>query len=131
MEQLQANTTKLNVLLVEDSPIVQLAHQRYLEGLGCSVEVAENGQKALEMASNNCYDMVFMDMGLPDINGAEVIRRLRQPEIGLNNAPIIAVTGYNRAEDRYVLLEAGANDILIKPITIMDLQRVIERFRRK
>lgn len=130
MEQANTIDATLKVLLVEDSFIVRLTHQRFLEKLGCEVDVAVNGQEALELAAQNRYAMVFMDMGLPDINGAEVIRRLRQPEIGLNNAPIVAVTGYNRAEDRYILLEAGANDILIKPIAITDLQRVIERFLR-
>lgn len=53
-----------------------------------------------------------MDMGLPELNGVKIIYGLHQPEIGLNNTPIIATNCYNRTEDRYILLEAGVNNIL-------------------
>ena len=75
------STYKLKVLLVEDDEIVQIVHNNYLQALNCFVDIANNGQEALEKL-NGTYDLVFLDMGLPDIHGMDVIKEFRKRTCG-------------------------------------------------
>lgn len=115
------------VLLVEDNDINQEVAKALLEQYGLSVEVAENGQRALEMVKLKPYACIFMDMQMPVMDGLEATRRLRmlgenaQEEPGapfcwLKDVPIVAMTANAMSEDRQRCLDAGMNDHISKPI---------------
>jgi two-component system sensor histidine kinase/response regulator len=129
IQQIKSATFKKKILLVEDDAIVALAHTRLFTDLGCAIDVASNGTKALELAgAENNYDMIFSDVGLPDINGYEVIKTLRARENPLNKIPIIALTGYEGEDEQQSLLKAGANEVALKPIKIEALREILYRY---
>ena len=105
-----------NVLVVEDDIIVQYAHQRHLEELGCQVDVANNGLEAIKLARKNRYSLIFMDIGLPDLNGIEVSKAIRYNKNKSQDTPIIAITAHNVKEIRDKCLLVGVNKIITKPI---------------
>ena len=114
-----------NVLLVEDHLILQKIHRSYLEAIACSVRVAANGYEAIEYFSKEC-DLIFMDIGLPDMDGIEVSRRIRQKEEG-GRCIIIALTTY---DDTIApkCRSAGMNDFISKPVAAEDLQALIAKW---
>jgi two-component system sensor histidine kinase/response regulator len=116
---------KLHVLLVEDDKMIQFIHKRILMKLGCQVTIAESGKEALQML-NNSYDIVFMDMGLPDIAGPDILKEFRNVESAGQHTPIIAVTGFGAEHDLQVFLEAGADEVLVKPVKREKFQRKLE-----
>ena len=112
------------ILLAEDNDINQQIACELLEDAGFSVEVAENGQVALDKVQKSSYDLVLMDMQMPVMDGIEAtlaIRRLPR----LQTLPIVAMTANAMAEDRQSCLDAGMNDFLSKPIDPDGLWRML------
>jgi len=108
----------LHILLVEDDLLVQMIHRQKLEKLGCIVHVATNGREALEKCKNN-YGLILLDWGLPDIDGIQVCRGIRQYEHinELPRVPIVMITAYPRTpEAEQICHEAGADAVIVKPI---------------
>jgi CheY-like chemotaxis protein len=96
-----------------------------LEALGHQVHVAHSGQQALQRARSEKPEILFLDIGLPDMDGYELARSLRQmPEIA--HSALIAVTGYGQQEDKDHALSAGFNHHLVKPVSLNKLERLIE-----
>ncbi len=112
------------VLLVEDSPVVQRVHIRMLEKLGCQVDLAENAMQALAMCAND-YDVIFMDVGLPEISGLEITEEIRHREGAKKHTPIIAITGFAHEEDKNNCLAAGMDAVATKPIKPEDLKEIL------
>ncbi|HEX9719731.1 MAG TPA: response regulator [Ramlibacter sp.] len=103
------------ILLVEDNDINQQVVRELLEDAGLAVDVAENGEVALGMVGNTAYDLVFMDMQMPVMDGLTATRAIRK--MGrLKHLPIVAMTANAMEQDRQKCLAAGMNDALIKPI---------------
>jgi len=123
----KVNST-IKALLVEDDKIVQLVHKKMLTALNCQVEIADNGTTALRMVTKNSYQIVFIDIGLPDISGFEVIKNLRSNESINQRIPIIALTGYTTEEEKQACLVAGANEVAIKPANADTLREIITRY---
>ncbi|WP_298927974.1 response regulator [uncultured Ramlibacter sp.] len=103
------------ILLVEDNDVNQMVARELLEDAGLVVETADNGRVAMVMAQRTAYDLVFMDMQMPVMDGLAATRALRQlaPLAGL---PIVAMTANAMEQDRRKCLDAGMNDFLVKPI---------------
>ncbi len=122
------NTNALRILLVEDDEIVEIIHRNYLEQLAGIVHVARNGKEALEKLNDHDYDLVFMDMGLPDISGKEVVKRFR--EGGLENAhiPIVSLTGYGSESNEREFINAGVNEVMVKPVFLEQLEEIIQKY---
>lgn len=118
------------VLVVEDNALAALAVVRNLQSLQCNVSVAENGATAVEMASSYYYDLILMDIGLPDFSGivaAEKILALDSQKG--EKVPIIAVTGHaNNPEKRQEALAVGMLDVLSKPTKPSDLERLVSTY---
>ncbi|MBM5573775.1 response regulator [Deefgea sp. CFH1-16] len=108
----------LQVLLAEDNPTNRLVATRLLEKQGHTVISAENGQWVLEILARQAVDVVLMDMQMPEMDGLEATRRIRQQELTVPQPrlPIIALTANAMAEDRLRCLEAGMDDFLAKPL---------------
>lgn len=119
---------RAKILLVEDNPINQKVASVMLLKLGCLVDIADNGQQAIKLAANNKYDLIFMDIGLPDIDGIETTRLLKQTKRPFALAPIIALTAHVFEEDREHCLEAGMEDIITKPLSREAIEIIIQRF---
>jgi two-component system, OmpR family, aerobic respiration control sensor histidine kinase ArcB len=119
----------LKVLIVEDDKVIQLVHRKLLEKLNCIVETAERGDIAIEMTKNNQYDLIFMDIGLPRVSGVDVIKHIRQRNDESSKTYIIAVTGYSSDEDKQAFMEAGADEIAIKPIEYGSLETILRQYK--
>jgi len=115
------------ILLVEDDRIVQKVHKIMLERLGCEVDVAEDGPRALEIFTKG-YDVIIMDVGLPGMSGLEVTTEIRKRESVAKRTPIIAITAFGHEEDRNNCLAAGVDDVAIKPVALEDLTQVLRRW---
>lgn len=101
------------VLIVEDSPPQALKTKLTLENSGCEVHWAETGLSGLDMASQKTFDLIVLDIELPDINGFEVCKRLKE-DPKLADIPVIMMTTLDQAENALSGLEAGAIDYIPK-----------------
>ncbi|OYU68789.1 MAG: hybrid sensor histidine kinase/response regulator [Alphaproteobacteria bacterium PA2] len=115
------------VLLVEDNAINALLARTLLTREGCLVDVAGGGQEALAALAVGAYDLVLMDMRMPDLSGVETTRRLRD---GGDRTPIVALTANAFEDDRRACLEVGMNDFLVKPLAADALRRVLTQLVR-
>lgn len=103
------------ILLVEDNEMNRDMLSRRLERKGFEVALAVDGRQGIEMARAGAYDLILMDMSLPEVDGWEATRELRRdPKTA--GVPIIALTAHAMAGDREKALEAGCNDYDTKPI---------------
>ena len=119
----------LNVLLVEDNVFNQRVTLRILELLGIEADLAENGQEATVKSNTTPYDIIFMDMQMPVMDGLEATRQIREnEESSSSKSTIIALTANATTEDRDKCFEAGMNDFLSKPITIDSTFQLIKKW---
>lgn len=107
----------LNILLVEDNKTNQIVACKLIEGLGYSVDVADNGAEALTACANIRYDVIFMDVMMPGIDGLDVTRAIRKLEAPFCDARIIALTANVQKRDIEDCHAAGMDDYLAKPVT--------------
>lgn len=118
----------MRVLVVEDEKINQLVLGRLLEKLGHAVMLADNGQQALDMLTEERFDLIFMDNQMPIMDGRETARAIRSGQAGNRDIPIIALTACAMTGDRERMLEAGMNDYLSKPIDMRTLLMIMRRW---
>jgi CheY-like chemotaxis protein len=121
----------LNVLVAEDNPVNQLLMTRLLERRGHRVTVAANGREAVEAIEKRPYDVVFMDMQMPEMDGLEATASIRQREKGRAvHLVVIALTAHAMKGDRERCVAAGMDDYLSKPIGVQELDDVLRRYGR-
>ena len=108
----------MRLLLVEDEHDIQAFLRRSLEEAGYQVDVASNGATAQRLATENAYDILVVDLGLPDCDGISLILRLRQ--IGVK-APVLILSARRSVDDRVRGLEQGGDDYLTKPFALAEL----------
>jgi PAS domain S-box-containing protein len=119
-------TRRLNILLVEDNHINQRLAVGVLEKCGHTVEVAENGRVALELLALKRFDVVLMDVQMPEMNGYEATAAIRESEqTEGHHTPIIAMTAYAMKGDRERCLAAGMDAYISKPINVTELLQAI------
>ncbi|MEM9455683.1 MAG: response regulator [Myxococcota bacterium] len=119
------------VLIAEDNTTNQKVAQRMLRDLGCHVDVAADGQEALELTATVPYDLVFMDVQMPRMDGLEAAARVRERERETGDPthlPIVAMTAHAMPEDRERCLAAGMDGYLSKPIERRDLVRELRTY---
>jgi CheY-like chemotaxis protein len=123
----EASLVGKHILLVEDNQLNQRVAKLLLADLKCEIDVADDGEGALKKLSENAYDLVLMDVGLPDINGLEVTEKFRHahPDSGL---PIIALTAHALVEDKQRCFDAGMDDYAVKPLDADKLKNTIRRW---
>lgn len=117
------------VLLAEDNVINQKVAVRMLEKLGCQVDVAANGQEAVDLWEQRSYSIIFMDCQMPEVDGLEATRQIRQLEMldGVRT-PIVAMTANAMARDEQNCRAAGMDDYLSKPVKTDQLKSVLSRW---
>jgi signal transduction histidine kinase/ActR/RegA family two-component response regulator len=123
----------LRVLLVEDNRVNQLLAISLLKKHGCAPELAEHGKKALECLRKESFDLILMDVSMPEMDGLEATQRIRAGECGEGPREIliVAMTANAADGDRERCLQAGMDDYLSKPIEQRDLASLLMRARRE
>jgi len=119
----------LRILLAEDNMVNQLFIRELLGRKGHTLEIAVNGRDALEKLAGGGFDLILMDVQMPELDGLEAVKAIRAGAAGAANArvPVVALTAHALKGDREMLLEAGMDDYLSKPVDIRDLEGVLSR----
>ena len=117
------------ILVVEDNKVNQKVAQGMLNKLGYSWQSAESGEEALQLLAEGDFDLIFMDVLMPGINGLEATSKIRSGEAGGRNTeiPIVAMTARATRKDREDCLESGMNDYIAKPISSQVIDEVLGR----
>lgn len=108
----------MKILVVEDEPKLASFVRKGLEEQSCEVDVAFDGQVGRNMALNNLYDVIIMDINLPKMNGFDVVQSIRQEQ---NRTPVLMLTAMGSVDDKLTGFEAGADDYLVKPFEFREL----------
>lgn len=118
-----------SILIVEDNEMAAIALQRTLDPFNCHIDIAENGAKAVAMAQEGQYDLILMDIGLPDFTGIEATKKIRSlGDAEKSHVPIVALTGHaNNPETRQEAIDAGMQEVLSKPAKPLALESVLQR----
>jgi len=121
-----------NILLAEDNIVNQKLAVAMLTKMGHSVTVAKDGLEAVSKWQQDTFDLIFMDVQMPELDGLDATRRIREKErVRGERIPIIAVTAHAMSGDREHCIEAGMDDYVSKPIQRSDLAQVIERYEQR
>lgn len=115
----------VNVLAVDDNPANLKLIVTLLDILGVKAQMASTGSEAVHLAQQHFFDLIFMDIQMPNMDGLEATRHIRRMEPSNRHVPIIALTAHALAEEREAMLEAGMDDFMAKPIDEDQLQRTL------
>ncbi|MDD5412343.1 MAG: response regulator [Methylobacter sp.] len=118
----------MNILLIEDDAVLADGLIHTLGGSGYSVTCATNGAYAKQLLQAQDFDLIVLDFGLPDMDGLELLRRLRSRKIPL---PIMILTARDGVNDRIVGIEQGADDYMTKPFELRELEARIHALIRR
>lgn len=118
----------LRILVVDDDALGRSLMDVMLSPHGYELNFACDGKEALEAIRTQSYDLVFMDLVLPDMNGRDVCRKVREREGGRRHLPIVAVTAYDVPGQPAELIKAGMDDYIFKPYDLRGLMRIIELY---
>ena len=114
----EAKKGNFRILLAEDNPVNRKVALKILEKLGYVAHPVENGRKAIEELEKNPYDLVLMDIQMPEMDGLEATRLIRDPESSVldHDIPVIAMTAHAMEGDRDIGIQSGMNDYITKPV---------------
>ena len=116
----------LRILLAEDNAVNQKVALQMLKKIGYTADIATNGKEVLSALERQPYDIILMDVQMPEMDGIEAAKRIR--ERWHYGPKIIAITAYALEGDREKCLEAGMDDYMSKPVTFSELQAVMEKY---
>lgn len=122
-------TTKIKALVIDDSLPLRMQLQIALDDANISSDLAESGEKGLEFAEASDYDLVFLDIMMPGIDGYEVCERMRKME-KMKKTPIIMLSGKTSPLDEVKGVIAGATTYMTKPVTTEELDKVLVRMKK-
>src|SRR5262245_51836940 len=111
----------MRLLIVEDDVPLASGLQRILEAEGHAVDVTQRGEEAVLAASQEKFDLVILDIGLPQMDGFEVLRRLRAGAPDRAGLPVLVLTARDAVDDRVRGLDLGADDYMVKPFAMPEL----------
>lgn len=116
-----------SVLVIEDDPAIRQSLVRHLAGAGFDVDATSTGVAGVESFAGSGWDVVLLDLGLPDIDGADVLRMIR----GLGDVPVIIATAQDDERSIVELLDAGADDYVVKPFSAAQIEARIRAVLRR
>ena len=117
-----------NILMIEDDPNILELVEIHLKDIHCTTTTANNGEAGIRHALTNSFDLIILDITLPDIDGVEICRILRAEKI---STPIIMLTARTEEIDKVIGLETGADDYLTKPFSIRELMARVKAILRR
>ncbi|MGB9521845.1 MAG: response regulator, partial [Anaerolineales bacterium] len=120
--------SQCRILLVEDNPVNQKVAVKLLTKAGFSVDTASNGIEALKLLQEGKYQLILMDVQMPEMDGFETTQRIREMDTPLRDIPIIAMTAHALKGDREKCIEVGMNDYISKPIDHQELLEVLSKW---
>lgn len=123
--------SKLKILFVDDHPIALKAYRAMLEKLGHDIDTASTGQEAIAKAKETPFDVIFMDIVLPDISGLEATVRIREQEEGRKPAYIVALSAYAMEEFKQECYAVGINFVQNKPILGKEMEMLLANIGSK
>jgi two-component system OmpR family response regulator len=118
----------MRILVVEDDSVLRDGLTRSLRNAGYAVETADDGKVADQMLSVHSFDLVVLDLGLPGLDGLEVLRRLRRRA---STFPVLILTARDSVTDRVNGLDVGADDYLVKPFELAELEARVRALMRR
>ncbi len=119
---------QLRILVVDDVPVNLIVIEKMLDSLGYHVESATNGSEALKAVKSGRYDMIFMDIQMPEMDGLEATQQIRALDIESSGVPIVAITANTQDSDRDACIDSGMNDFIAKPFVKKQLVALLERY---
>jgi CheY-like chemotaxis protein len=126
----EKESARYKVLLVEDHLLAQFAAEHTLAGFQCAVEVARTGKEALQNTKKQLYDIIFMDLGLPDGRGVNFAQKIQKQTKGLNQkTPIVAVTAHATSEERNQCKEIGMYTVVHKPLSAEAVTKIFKTLK--
>ncbi|WP_439879859.1 PAS domain S-box protein [Pontibacter sp. MBLB2868] len=123
-------TSNPRVLLVDDNQINQKVAFKQLERLGCQTDVAANGFEAIDYATSKDYDIIFMDIQMPEMDGITATKHIKE-KLGSECPPIIAMTAYSMKDDADKFMNQGMDDYVSKPVKSADLYAMITKWEQQ
>ena len=127
-DSVKGTQLKGRILLAEDNPANQMIGVGMLERLGLQVDTVGNGLEAVESVKTRPYDLVLMDIGMPEMDGIEATHNIRQLENGSASIPVIAMTAHVMKGDREEILSQGLDDYICKPVNATELAACLQRW---
>jgi len=118
----------MRILLVEDDPLLADGLARTLRKSGYLVEVAGDGRTADQWLTTESFDLTVLDLGLPGLDGSEVLQRLRQRK---QRTPVLVLSARMAMEERVRLLDLGADDYMVKPVALVELEARVRALIRR
>lgn len=122
---------KGKVLVVEDYNLNRELIQEMLELFHCEVEIAVDGEEAVNKCKDNRYDLILMDIQMPKMDGIEAMKQIRKLDNDNKSIPIVALTANALQGDKEKYITEGMNDFISKPLKIAELERVLDSFLPK
>ncbi|MBD2178924.1 response regulator [Pseudanabaena sp. FACHB-1998] len=120
----------IKILLAEDNLVNQKVALRVLKHLGYQADVVTNGLEVIQAIASKTYDLILMDIQMPDMDGLEATEYIRQQELENQSSPIaiVAITANATHDDQYICRKAGMNDYISKPIQIEKLKNILQKY---
>jgi DNA-binding response OmpR family regulator len=119
--------TNRKILVVEDDDMNYIYLSQIFKLIKGELSRAKTGSSAVSLAKSNKFDIILMDLQLPDINGSEVTKQIREFD---KDTPIIVQTASRNTDETDAALDSGCTDILVKPYTMNDLTKILDKFLR-
>ena len=121
----------ISILIVEDVQVNQLVIEAILNRLGHTIDIANHGLEAIDSVNRKHYDVIFMDICMPYMDGMEATKKIREMNLSTIDPWIIALTAHTILGNREQCLAVGMNDYLVKPITLKTIESALDRYRKK
>jgi len=115
-------------LIVEDSKLASKAIEQIINSYHLDYDIAFTGKDALMDIDKYDYDLAFVDIGLPDMNGLKLIAKIRIHYLDKKRIPIVALTMHSNDDYKQAAIDYGASEFITKPLTLENFQRILEKY---
>lgn len=126
----EPSLSSFSILLAEDNPVNQKVAMRVLKHLGYEADIVGNGQEAIAAIADKAYDLILMDIQMPEMDGIQATKHIRDRESASQLPPIaiVAMTANATDDDQNICRDAGMSDYISKPIQIDKLKNILQRY---